>query len=259
MHMSPKERIGYACLGGIILFAFGYIGAQRLRQPAPIVFENRSPAVGRSAMVDRSSAAPSAESSVTTAASGPVVVDVAGAVKNPGVVHLPADSRVVDALHAVGGPQDDADLSQVNLAAKLVDGTQLKIPEKEPAGSSVSNKPARASTRHTVPPLQIDKNGYFAPVTVAPEYQPRSATASLSSPVDEGNAHRSAKKTPAVVDINTAGLEELQALPDVGPATAQKILDYRQQNGAFKTVDELTAVKGIGEKKLEKMRPYVRL
>jgi len=60
-----------------------------------------------------------------------------------------------------------------------------------------------------------------------------------------------------VVNINTAGEEQLQLLPRVGPALAQRIIDFREANGPFRSVDELVAVKGIGETSLEKLSPYV--
>jgi competence protein ComEA len=68
------------------------------------------------------------------------------------------------------------------------------------------------------------------------------------------DAQTSAK---GVVNINTAGSEELQLLPRIGPALAERIISFREVNGPFKTVDELVAVKGIGEKSLENLRPYL--
>jgi comEA protein len=66
------------------------------------------------------------------------------------------------------------------------------------------------------------------------------------------------KKPPAhPININTAGATELQQVPGIGPSTAQKILDTRKSYGTFKSVDELLAIKGIGPKKLEKMRKYL--
>jgi competence protein ComEA len=66
------------------------------------------------------------------------------------------------------------------------------------------------------------------------------------------------KKPPAhPININTAGATDLQQVPGIGPATAQKILDTRKSYGAFKSVDDLLAIKGIGPKKLEKMRKYL--
>jgi comEA protein len=61
------------------------------------------------------------------------------------------------------------------------------------------------------------------------------------------------------VNINTAGTEELASLPKVGPKLAERIIDYRRQNGPFENVDQLTAVKGIGKKMLEKIRPYITI
>ncbi len=66
------------------------------------------------------------------------------------------------------------------------------------------------------------------------------------------------KKPPAhPININTANSADLQQVPGIGPSTAQKILDTRKSYGAFKTVDDLLAIKGIGPKKLEKMRKYL--
>jgi competence protein ComEA len=68
------------------------------------------------------------------------------------------------------------------------------------------------------------------------------------------------KKPPAhPININTAGATELQQVPGIGPSTAQKILDTRKSYGAFKSVDDLLAIKGIGPKKLEKMRKYLTI
>lgn len=61
---------------------------------------------------------------------------------------------------------------------------------------------------------------------------------------------------PLLVNINTADVEELDELPEVGPSTAQKIVDYRQANGMFRSVDELEEVSGIGPKTLEKIKPF---
>lgn len=64
---------------------------------------------------------------------------------------------------------------------------------------------------------------------------------------------------PGSVSLNSATAAELQTLPGVGPATAQKILDFRKENQGFRSIDELRHVKGIGEKKLAAMRKYLKL
>jgi len=66
------------------------------------------------------------------------------------------------------------------------------------------------------------------------------------------------KKPPAhPININTAGSSDLQQVPGIGPSTAQRILDTRKSYAAFKNVDDLLAIKGIGPKKLENMRKYL--
>ena len=65
------------------------------------------------------------------------------------------------------------------------------------------------------------------------------------------------QKSQGVVNINTANPEQLQMLPRVGPALAGRIIDFREANGPFKTVDEIVAVKGIGENSFAKLEPYI--
>ena len=69
----------------------------------------------------------------------------------------------------------------------------------------------------------------------------------------------SGDEKPELLNINTASVEELQTLPSIGPQTARKIIQYRETQGDFTSVDALTEVKGIGEKTLEKVKPYIRV
>jgi len=151
---------------------------------------------------------PPAESTGATGLpSGRVVVDVVGAVRQPGLYRLEQGSRIADAVARAGGATAKAELALVNLAAPLADGTQIVVPARPPVGAA--------------------------------------ATAT-------------APGAPAgPVHLNSATLEQLDALPGVGPVTAQKILDYRQQHGAFSSVDELDAIPGIGPKRLDQLRDLV--
>jgi competence protein ComEA len=133
-----------------------------------------------------------------------LVVDVAGAVRRPGLYHLGAGTRIADAVAAAGGATANADVALVNLAAPLADGEQVLVPVRG-AGAAAAGAP--------------------------------SPTAPL--------------------DLNTASAEQLDALPGVGPATAQKIIDYRQAHGPFRSVDELEAVPGIGPSKLAQLKGLV--
>ncbi|OIO85465.1 MAG: hypothetical protein AUK01_06085 [Anaerolineae bacterium CG2_30_57_67] len=144
-----------------------------------------------------------------------MVVYVTGAVVRPGVYSLPQQSRLLDALQAAGGPTDNADMSQVNIAEMLEDGQKIEIPG---AGEIAT------------PVFILDDNGLLGTAT----------------PV-----------TGALININTADAALLDTLPGIGPSTAQKIIEYRDQNGVFATVEDLLKVPGIGPSTLENLRPLI--
>lgn len=170
--------------------------------------------------------------------SNKVCVHVTGHVKNPGVYELEPGSRVKDAIESAGGALPNADLESINLAQKLSDGEQIYIAPKGQIPPPVTS---------TVRGSEEMQTSAMATSTADSKRSSTSAPEKLTYPGQD------------TVNINTAGLQELQRLPGVGPATAQKIIDYRTENGRFDSVDELEEVSGIGPAKLEKMRPFVRL
>jgi competence protein ComEA len=139
-----------------------------------------------------------------------LVVHVVGAVRRPGLYRLADGARIADALRRAGGATKRADLSLVNLAAPVSDGTQVVVPRRVPQATGGS------------------------------------------AALDSGAA-------PAAgpIHLNTATVEQLDELPGVGPITAQKIIDYREQHGAFSSVDDLDAIPGIGPARLEQLRELV--
>lgn len=136
--------------------------------------------------------------------SRPLVVDVVGAVRRPGVYRLRAGSRVQAAVARAGGMTRHADPAAVNLAAPLVDGEQVLVVARGAAGA-----------------------GSGAPGAGAP------------------------------VSLSTATADQLDALPGIGPVTAQKIVDYRTQHGGFSSVDDLDAIPGIGPSRLKNLQGLV--
>ena len=170
-----------------------------------------------------------------------VRVHVAGAVNNPGVYTLPAQGRAVDAIAAASGAAADADLDRVNLAGALSDGVQIYVPHRG----------------ETAAPAQIQPNGGTANAGQGNTAQSGAAQNNAPQPARTLTASGGAQKGSTPVNINTATAEELQSLPRIGPAMAQRIIAWREAHGGFRSVDELDAVPGIGPSMLENLRPLV--
>ena len=170
-----------------------------------------------------------------------VRVHVAGAVNNPGVYTLPAQGRAVDAIAAASGAAADADLDRVNLAGALSDGVQIYVPHRG----------------ETAAPAQIQPNGGTANAGQGNAANGASQGGTQPQPARTLTPAGSAQKGSTPVNINTATAEELQTLPRIGPAMAQRIIAWREAHGGFHSVDELDAVPGIGPSMLENLRPLV--
>jgi len=269
--IPSKDRLLYTAILALVLGVGGYAAFAHGQKPAPIVFSD-SPAPAHGA---------SSTSSTVSTKEDEVVVQVAGAVAKPGVFHLPAGSRLDDAVKAAGGARADADIDSWNLAAKVIDGSQIYVKTKKEAAVVVAQSAPVRTVRHaaaappriqgTIPPVHVEvpeayRGGASAPsayadkpkVEPAGDSKPVVASKPSASPSHEGRAKKE-MPAPGSIDLNSAGLEDLEKLPGVGPSTAQKILDYRQEHGRFQSVEELLAVKGIGPKKLDAIRDYVRV
>ncbi|MEU7590360.1 ComEA family DNA-binding protein [Micromonospora sp. NPDC049230] len=142
----------------------------------------------------------------SAAGSGELVVAVAGKVRKPGLVRLPAGSRLADAVQAAGGPLPGVDVALLNPARKVTDGELIVVGVTPPPGG-----PAAGGAAPPAGPL----------------------------------------------NLNTATLAQLDALPGVGPVLAQRILDHRDQHGGFKAVGDLRQVDGIGDARYEQLKDLV--
>jgi len=164
-----------------------------------------------------------------TQGGGKIFIDIAGEVKNPGVYEVTSDSRIFEAIEKAGGLTEKADTTNVNQAETVKDGQKISIPKKGATAQSSGGSGGESS-------------------------QTTSAPAS--------NAQTSAGTDPASgtkININSADSSQLQTINGIGPSTAEKIIRYRTSKGAFKSIDDLKKVNGIGDKKLEKLRPYVTI
>jgi competence protein ComEA len=152
-----------------------------------------------------------------------LTVHIAGAVKTPGVYQLHVGARINDGVVAAGGATAQADLDSVNLAMLLSEGEQIYIPKR-------NDKP------HII-------------------VQPRFTS---SSNLNSSNSATN-NELQISININTATAIELEQLAGVGPSTAKAIIEFRQKNGGFKTVEDLLNVRGIGPAKLSEILPQARV
>lgn len=181
--------------------------------------------LGEPDLVVEPEAAPPPPASTASTPKLEIAVHVTGAVRSPGIYYLSAGARVHEAIEKAGGETEQADIHGLNLAAKIRDGQQIDVPEIRQTLDVGQRLPASSATVPSVPPQPSIK--------------------------------RSAPSDGARININTATSQELQTLRGIGPAMARRIIEYRQTYGGFSTVDDLTNVKGIGEKTLEKIRDSI--
>ncbi|NWF65228.1 MAG: ComEA family DNA-binding protein [Chloroflexi bacterium] len=150
----------------------------------------------------------------------PIAVHVIGAVPRPGLYEFAEGARIQDAIDAAGGLLAGADAESINLAALLEDGQQLNIPFK--AGQA-------PQTTENQEPLRLPG------ATETPQ------TASETE----------------LININTASPEELDTLPGIGPTIAQRIVDYRTENGPFQTIEDIMNVSGIGPSTFDQIKNLI--
>jgi len=158
----------------------------------------------------------------------PWVVYITGAIAKPGVYEIHPDSRVFELVEQAGGLTSRADTLRINLAMKLQDGVHVHVPALNESGQ-----------REDIP-----LSGSSEPESMA---DPPSFSFQASAGTGTGER----------IDINRADAEELQTLPGIGPKTAASIIQYRSEHGCFSCPEELIRVKGIGEKKLEKLKTCI--
>lgn len=177
----------------------------------------------------------SAQGTVTSKATQAksVRVQVSGAVLEPGIYDVPANCRVEEAIAAAGGMTENADSERVNLVRKVRDGMQIRVPvQKAARTSSTQRKSAQAKSS-----LGESASGKYG-----------------SAKADSGRNSSMIQR----VRINSASAGELQQLPGIGPALAQRIVETRS-GGRFNSADDLLRVPGIGKAKLAKLRNYVEV
>lgn len=233
-----RQRVAVVCIALLALAAAGFLwltAQPRAADPPPVSAAGSSgsglvlPRVGAAEGTGAgagggagsgaagSAGAAGAVGSPGMAAGATIAVDVVGRVRHPGLVRLTQGSRVVDAIEAAGGTTAGAELEAVNLARKVVDGEQIRIP------------------RHGEAPPAA---GGASPATGA-------------APTPGG-----AGQPGVLIDLNTATAEQLDALPGIGEVTANQIIAYRTEH-PFRSVDDLRQVPGIGDRRFDLLKDLV--
>lgn len=164
-------------------------------------------------------------SNAVSSTSVKIFVDIGGDVKAPGVYEVDEGTRLFQLVEKAGGLKETADTDSINQAEIVTDGQKIIIGSRDPdslyytgTGSSSGGSSTGLYTGRTA--VTETDNGY-------------------------------------IVNINIAESDDLQLIPGVGPSTAQKIIDYRETTGSFKSKEEIKNVSGIGEKTYEKMKDYI--
>lgn len=153
-----------------------------------------------------------------------IVVHITGEVNYPGVVVLKEGARVVDAIEAGGEETDEADLSSLNLAYMLSDGEKIYVPNKEETSQ---------------------------------ESQGREYITSAKDNSEQSENGAKSTGTNFKININTAKQEELTQITGIGESTAKKIIEYRTQNGKFKSIEDIKNIPGIGDSKFNAMKEEI--
>ena len=155
-----------------------------------------------------------------------ITIFISGEVKNQELVEIESDKRLGDAINLLGGLTENADINLVNMAMKLEDGKHYVVPNKQENSSEVLNVTNNAENTTTV-----------------------SNTNS--------NTQNTQTEESKIININQATKEELDTLPGIGPSTADKIINYREENSKFNNIEEIQNVGGIGVKKYEDIKDLI--
>lgn len=221
LNLTKKQKIVLAVIISILLFVtFVYIykNIYSLDENSEIVINNDTQ-IENNFMQNGTN-----QTNILTKEEEKVIVHVIGEVNNPGVVTLKEGARIIDAINEAGGKTEEADLSKVNLAYVVEDGTQIYIP-------------------------RINEN--LNEIELMTQDAGSSIVINSSETADEEDNKNSK------VNINTANKEKLETLPGIGETTAQKIIDYREANGKFNNIEDLKNVSGIGDAKFNSLKDKI--
>lgn len=158
------------------------------------------------------------------------VVDIKGYVKNPGTYELPKEKRVIDVINMAGGLKEEGDVSTINLSQKIFDEMVIIIPSKTDIKAKENN--STNNLINNTPNININT---------------------------QTNNNINNKNQDSKISINTADLSLLMTIKGIGEVKAKAIIEYRNKNGLFNKIEDITNVKGIGSSTFEKIKDYIKI
>ena len=167
-----------------------------------------------------------------------IIVHVEGAVNKPGVYELRINSRIADAIEKAEGVTQEAVTNEINLAYKLEDGMKIHIPTAQEYEEQKKQKE--------------ESNG-------TDDIQYITTNSGLNDESDKNSNNSNIVEKNSKVNINTATQTELETLPGIGPSTSAKIIEFREKNGKFKSIEDLKNVSGIGDVKFDNIKDKIEI
>jgi competence protein ComEA len=257
MASSRKLQIAALSLVCALLLLGVFFFYLRNSEGSPLELTGGAPETGNQQATENSPAAmliePVSQPKAATSTEPSIRVYIAGAVQKPDVYTLKPGDRLVDGVQAAGGGADDADLESVNLALRVRDEGYYFIPAKSttPVTSpesleSLPEKPAPVSGS-----AQANSSSTIPPITANP------MTGELPNAGGDAEKDTEPGILNGLIDLNAATQPQLETLPGIGPARARAIIAYREQNGPFIAIDEITAVSGIGQGILDSLQGLI--
>lgn len=169
-------------------------------------------------------------------------IDIKGAVKNPGVYELKDGSVVKDAIDVSGGLLESANTEHINLSKKIVDEMVIII---------YTNEEIQEMTEGSKSIKVVDKECICPKIENNACIDNNNKYANISSEINQSTSNK--------ISLNNASKEELMTLNGIGESKANAIIEYRNNNGLFKQIEDITNVKGIGNSVYEKIKDRLTL
>jgi len=216
-----------------------------------------------------------------------IKVYVVGEVNKPGVVTLKKGQIIQDAIELAGGPTEDADIENINLAYELRENVMIRVMSKsettgqdigeegdmQVAAGNTENKSTAAGSNS---PRIVSRRMFPAEQAKTVQAQMMQKAIREKAPTmgcfrnsrykgqrrggsrrENASSSENSKTANSKININTATVEELDSLPGIGPAIAAKIVAYREQNGKFKSIEDIMNVSGIGQSKFNNIKDFI--